>query len=81
VRTVFVLGEVAAEDRGQGEDVEVVCGDAAGMEILGVSSRLEVDAGGPGAGGGREESGNVVAEELPLLPVDMVALVGGAMRV
>jgi hypothetical protein len=77
VGLVLCRSEVASDDGMDGEHIEVVLRDSSRVEILDVRSVLEIDAGGYFGGGGRDQGWDVIAEEFPLLSINMMPLVGG----
>lgn len=75
--TVFLLREIAVEDGEDLANIEIVGRDAGGVEIFHMRTGPQIDAGGADAGDSREQSRHVVAQQFPLLSVDVVTIIRG----
>ena len=72
---IFHSREVAPDRRMNPQYIEVVRRDTASMEKLHMRPCLQIDACRSSAGNSRREGGHVVAQQFPLFPVDLVALI------
>ncbi len=77
MRTVVVLREVAPDDWANGQDVEIVGRDSSRMQVLHPRPGLEIDPRRSGTRNRRYQRGDMVAQQLPLLTVQVVPLIGG----
>src|SRR5205814_9626161 len=50
VRTIFVLGKVAPDERSDSQDIKIVSRNSCGMKRLHVMTSMEVYVGSPNAG-------------------------------
>jgi hypothetical protein len=76
VRTILRLGEIPSGGRVNREHVEVMRGDAPGMDILRTFTGAEIHAGEAPSRSAGEERRRVVAQHLPLFAVQNAAVIG-----